>query len=179
MSAIRRFQRGRDVTAITIIPQDVSSAGVLQNTAFSGFTTGGSLLGRCDGITIRNRLNAEVIMSVDDVLVNNVPLTEEYSIELREILTQKTGTGGVAVSATDYEPMLPRMFNERDGSTGASKWDYFKITVAKGGKSYTIYGLKQELNDSVQGSGKQVATMSLLPVNVNFDSSGVASLTYA
>ncbi len=179
MSAIKRFQRGRDVTAITIIPQDVSAAGALTATSFSGFNAGGSLLGRCDGITIRNRLNSEVIMSVDDVLVNNVPITEEYSIEVREILTQKTGSGGIAASATDYEPMLPRLFNERDSGTGASKWDYFKITVTKGGKSYTIYGLKQELNDNVQGSGKQVASMTLLPVNVNFDGSGAASLAYA
>ena len=175
MAAIRRFLRGRDTMAITIVPQDVSAAGVLTTTATTADNSV-SLIGRCDGIRIMNRLTSEVIMSVDDILENNVPLTEGYSIELTEILTQKTGTGGVAASAVNYEPALPYLYNKR--TSGVSTYDYFKITVTKGANQYVVYGLKQELSDGVNGQGKQIATMSLLPVNVNFDASGVASIVY-
>lgn len=174
MAAILRYLTGNKTTVITITAQDVSAAGVLTDTASS---TGTLTSGRCDGLNIVGRLNSDLVMSIDDTITNHVGMFTDYQFDLTEILVQKTGTGGVTASATNYEPILPYLFYK--AASGTSTYEYFKIVVTKGGKTYTLYGIKHELSDGVNGQGKQVARMSLLPVNTNFDASGVLSLAYS
>jgi hypothetical protein len=176
MPAIKQFLRGRDVTQLDIVPQDQSAAGVLSTTATSADALA-SLLGRFKSLTIRNRVNSEIIMSVDDIIENNVPITTGYTFEMTEILTKKTGTGGMATSSTNYEPVLPYLFNKL--TSGVSTYDYFKVTFLAGGKTTVLYGLKQELSYGKTAQGEETATMSFLPVNGNFDASGTASIAYS
>lgn len=173
MAAILQYLRGRDTTAITITAQDVSATGVLSNTTSA---TGELIGGRCDGISIQVKQNSESIMAINDIIENNVPISIGYTISLTEILVNRSGTGGIASSAINYEPILPYLFNH--AASGTSTYQYFKITIDKGGKEYIVYGLKQSLDDGVRSQGKQTCSMTLVPVNVNFDASGMASIEY-
>lgn len=177
MSAIRQFLRGRDVTQLDLVPQDVSATGVMTTTATATDAVA-SLLGRFKSLTIRNRINSEIIMSVDDIIENNVPITSGYTFEVTEILTKKSGTGGLAASAANYEPVLPYLFN-KGGGTNTSTYDYFKVTFVAGGKTTVLYGVKQEISYGKTSQGEETCTMSFLPVNTNFDASGTASIVYS
>ncbi|MBI1332700.1 MAG: hypothetical protein GC165_07450 [Armatimonadetes bacterium] len=165
MASVLRYLRGRDTTVLTITAQDVSVAGVLSDTVGGS----GSLIGgRLDGCRIGGHNVTDMIMAVDDTVENNVPLYTSFNIEVSEILTQKTGTGGIALGdAANYEPLLPYLFWK--APSGTSTYTYFKITITKGGKTYTVYGVKDSITDGVSGQGKQVVTMTLKPVNPNFD----------
>lgn len=173
MAGILKYLRGRDTTTISITAQDVSSAGLLTDTSSA---TGSLVGGRCDSVRVTCRNNTEMIMGVDDIIENHVSIYIGYTIELTEILTQKVGTGGLGAT-TNYEPILPKLFYTTP--SGNSTYEYFKIVVTKGGKTYTLYGLKQDISDGVTSGGKQTATMSLVPVNVNYDGSGTASIAYS
>jgi hypothetical protein len=162
MAAIRNFLRGRDLTACTIDPCTVAATGVI--TVVTG--SGASFRTLLDSVKITQRVTTEMIMSVDDIIENNVVLYDGYDIEITEILTRKTATGG----GGPYEPKLPVLYY--------GGWDYFRLTLSKGGKTYVVYGVRQSLDDGVTGQGKQTATMRLNAVNVNVDNSGVASIAY-
>lgn len=158
MAAIRKWLVGKNLTTITIAPCTVAADGVIT------VGTAKSLAGRCEGVSIRARAVTDQIMSVDDVIANNVVLYEDYEINIREILTQKT-----ALSGNNYEPVLPLQYYTAD---------IFKIIAIKGGKTWTVYGIRSQLDDTHEGMGKQTSSMTLLPVNVNVDATGVASITY-
>lgn len=155
MGAIKRWLTGKNLATAMIVPCTVNSAGVITE------GTGKSLLGRCEGLSIRHRTVTDQIMSVDDIIANNVVLYDDYTITIKEILTQKTGS--------TYEPALPSLYYTAD---------LFKITIAKGGKQYVIYGIRSEMDDSHEGHGKQTSSMTLVAVNVNADNSGLFSITY-
>lgn len=147
--------------AVALIePCAVNADGVITVTTANGR----SLKGRCESIRIRHRLNTDMIMSVDDTLENHVALYEGYVVELREIQTVKTAT-----VAGGYENVLPSMYYQAD---------YFRVTLSKGGKTYVVYGIRSDMDDGIEGQGRQTTSLTLLPVNVNVDASSTASVAY-
>lgn len=158
MSAKRNWTRGRDTSYFQLEPCTVAATGILT------VATGKSLLGRFEDVRIQNRLVADMIMSVDDTIANNVPLYDDYSVTITEIKASKTATVGGG-----YEPIIPALFYA---------YDYFKLTLASGGKQYTCYLLRGEMSDGVAGPGKQTISASFSPVNVNIDASSTASIAY-
>lgn len=162
MGAVRRYLLGRHTTKISIIPCTINASGVI--TLGTEYSLRG---GRCRGLQIRPRNATEMVMGVDDVLENHESLYDGYTVEVSELLVQKTGAG---TGVTAYEPILPALYY------GGS--DVFKITLAKGGKEWNVYGLRESLSDGVDGQGQQIATMSFLPKNVNLDASGTPSIVY-
>jgi len=151
MSAIKQFLTGRGTTAVTIHPCTVDAAGTLT------VGTGNSLVGRTESVKITATNTTDVIMSVDDVVENHVSLYDGYTIELSEILVYKVGS---------LAPVLPAQF------FGAN---YFKVVITKGGVTYTLFGLRQRLEDGINGAGKQVSSLTLVPVSVTGD----FSISYA
>lgn len=156
MSAIRNWLLGKHTTVIDIKPCTVNAG-----TGAITVGTAASLRGRANSIRIRHRANTEMIVSVDDVVENHVVLMDGYVVELSEILTVKTGTS--------YQPVLPVMFYTAD---------LFQVTFTRGGKTTVVYGVRSEMDDGITGQGKQDASLTLLPVNVNVDNSGTASIAY-
>lgn len=161
MSAIRNWTRGRDTSFFTLEPCTVAATGILT------VVTGKSLLGRFEDVRIQYRTVTDMIMSVDDVIANNVVLYDDYTVTITEKKASKTGSVGGG-----YEPILPGFF------FNATRYDYFKLTLAAGGKQYVIYLVRGELTDGVAGPGGQSITASFSCANVNIDASSTASLLY-
>lgn len=137
MTAIPIWLLGKHVTAVTVTPQTVSTAGVLTPS-----TPVETLVGFWDEIDITSENTLENIQSADQRRDNNVITGTGTTVRVVEIL--KTNDS----SATPTN-LLATLFY---GSA-----DYYQVTLTRGGRSFSFYGVARSYNEGYR-RGKSVAT---------------------
>lgn len=140
MATIPLWLRGRDIPGggtFTITPQSVNaSTGVLSNAASAT-----SMVGHWDDVAIDSTPETEEISSADATRQNDVILKERTEITITEIL-KRAGTNILAAAFTGY--------------------DYFYVTLTRGGQTWGFYGLRGAYNESIskgKSTGRGVFTM--------------------
>ena len=137
MPDIPNWLIGKHVTAFTITPQTVGTAGALSD------GTSQSLVGQLDEIQYSYNAQAEEINALDSTRENNVIITKGNGLRLTEIL-KKIGTN-VLASASNIS-------------------DVQKVIFTRGAQSTTLYGLVTGYNETIR-RGKSVADVILSPID--------------
>lgn len=143
---IPNFLRGRHLTGVSIIPQIVGAGGVLTAVTASTLT----LTGVIDSV----RLSMSPVMSdvnaVNSPYVNNIIEADDSSIVLTEIL--RNGDS----SATPVNLLANFAYN----------YDVCQVSFTRGGRAWSMYGIRGAFSDGVTQRGKNVAELTLHQVDV-------------
>ena len=134
-----------------------------------------SMVGRLDRAALRMRLVNEEISALDAVQENHVWLRTSNSLELTEILDNfSTADGTTGGNVLAY--MTNKMVG--DAVTAASNNRLIKVTILRGGKTFTYYGIIEGYEEGYE-RGKNVGTMTLNVVATLNNGSAVMNPDYA
>lgn len=122
MAKITVFARGRDVTNLTIVPQNVAADGTLSPQSTSVLT------GLLDNVTIDTNPEQVEISALDAVRQQMYILKEANSVTLTEIL-----------QAGGSSPNVLRAF--------ANNYDVGQFTATQGGKTWAFYGRRGQYTE--------------------------------
>lgn len=152
MANIPIFQTGQFLSAITLTPQTVSSAGVLGDT-----TPVQNFIAIIDGNDIGLDKIQEEISPISANIENAVPIID--SISMRLTLLKADAVSGVHDTSTN---MFQQFINSIKNNVG----DYFKLVYTNGtaGGSQelvTVFGILEELTEGIHGKGRQTITMTM------------------
>ncbi len=142
--SVPRYLLGRHLTAVTFTPQTVAANGTLSD------GTPITLTAVMDSLGLSLQANTEEISAVNSARQNNVGLDDGASLSLSIIRVN---------NGTDPAPLR----------TAVGTNDIFKVAYTEGtgtsAKVVTGYYQRSSYEDGIQGKGKQIATLSLIPVD--------------
>lgn len=141
MPTIPKFLEGTDLTAVTIYPQTVGTAGALTDASTKALTT------VVDSIQLNLTPVLENINTVTSPRANNVVIEDDGSLSLSIIEVN---------NASDPDPL----------GLVVKTNDYFKCVFTKGTQAgsiqtWTGYFSRGNYSQGVQGKGKQIASLEL------------------
>lgn len=135
-NTIRKFLRGRDLTAVTITPETESGGTLTDGTPVS-------LSGHCRSVRLSYQKNTENIMSVEDTHENHVPIYDGFTVTVTELVL-------LAGSALPADVMT---------------YDYYKIQWTQGANLVTAWGVCTGFDMGVDGQGSQTITATFSAIN--------------
>lgn len=146
MATIPVPQLGKDLTAVALIPQAVSAAGVLSD------GTSVNLLAKMRGLRLSTTVERTEINAMNTTRQNEVILSTGRSLSLDIFLVN---------NGTDPNPL----------ETAIESADYFKVTWTVGSatgsiEAYTFYGVRGSLELNLEGRGEHIASLELGPVDI-------------
>lgn len=146
MATLPLPQKGSHLTSVVLTGQLVSTAGVLSDSTVSA-----TLSAVIDGLNEEYNVNTEEISALNSTRQNNVILDEGANLTFQVF---KVNNGSTPTA-------LRNLYNS---------FDYFKAAWVEGTggsqETKTGYGLRGGLTTGFQGKGKQIASLTLLPVDV-------------
>lgn len=149
------YLRGKHLTSVVLTPVTVGTAGAVTDVTASAAT----LTTVMDSLALELSANLEEISAVNATRQNNVVLDDGHRLSLSILEVN---------NAADPSPLAALMFTH----------DYFKAVYVKGtgasARTITGYFHRENYNDGIQGKGRQIATLTLAPVDL-----GTASITRA
>ena len=137
---------GRHLTYFRITAQSVAADGTLSDATTS------DVLAQLDGSSLQGQPEHEEINAMNTTRRNMVVISEGDSLSLNIF---KVNNGD------DPNPLFD-LWNQ---------YDYYKViwhegTASGSVQTCTYYGVRGDLDTSIQGRGKQIATLSMLPCDI-------------
>jgi hypothetical protein len=139
---------GRHVSSVTVRWQTPDANGLLGN----GTSTTQTITGIIDGVEIQGTNQTETINNLTSTRENEVVIESADSIVLTEIMRDGINAANVNVLAAIW--------------TNADSADYCLVTIARGGNSFTFYGLMSDYSESIR-KGKNTARMTFQMIDID------------
>lgn len=150
-STIAKYQKGVNLTAITLTVQTVAADGTLSDgTAYA-------LTAEIEEVDLGLTKNLEEVSPVNATFENYHPVIDSFQLRLNVLTVNDT---------SDPNELALAYWNN----------DYFKLVYVVGTETgsietITLYCVGEDLSTGVKGKGRQIATLTLRPILT----SGVAS----
>jgi hypothetical protein len=139
---------GRHVTSVTARWQTPDANGLLGN----GTSSVQTITGIVDGVEIQGTNQTETINNLTSFRENEVVIESADSIVLTEIMRDGINVANVNVLAALW--------------MNADSADYCLVTLARGGNSFTFYGMMSDYSESIR-KGKNVARLTLQMADID------------
>ena len=142
--AAKLWLLGKHLTQLTVYTGSRGTDGTISWTAATLLS--GVMLGQVDYIRVSDQRMLDMIASVDDVYAHYELTLLDSSLVVGEILQKKAAEGSILAAV-------------------AQAATYVKVVFVRGNGTYTYLGIIQGFNDGVTSAGKNVAEMTLKPIN--------------
>lgn len=141
MASIPVWMLGKHLTAVTIYPQTIGTAGALTDASTKALTA------VIDSLSLSISPNLENINAVNVNRANNVVIEDDVSLNLSIIEVNNTGDPSVLGTVVLSNDVFRCVFTKGTATGSQATW-----------QTYASRGNYQE---GVQGKGKQIATLEL------------------
>lgn len=128
---------GRSIIACAVTPCTLNYDGTITE------GTGGTLLGRIDGVSQVSNADVEDISPLDSLNKNYVKTAQETTFTLSEIMQE---------GADGYVNFLNNL---------ADGYDYVKVTLSRANRAYTFYGIITNYTENIRSKGKVVSELEV------------------
>lgn len=147
MATIPLWVTGRQITNLQIIPQNISSVGLLSP------ATAVPLTGVLENIMLRNQPEEAEISPLDATATNDVILKDSQTLELTELLQNAPAPGTGANALAHF----------------SQNWNYGQFTVTRGGNTWSFYGQRSTFSDGGdKGVWKSTLTLKMVGIPATY-----------
>ena len=166
MANSRQLASGRHLTAFHLILQTINSDGSLAGGTDFKLTEKSSFTGYLEDVEFDVEQNVDDGTVLGSPIDNDIPTTYRHSLTLTEPLRYNSG----ANVGNQLAEAITNAATNGDGTVGTP---FCKLTLARGGKTWTFYSVMRTYRESYR-KNKFVGVMTLSVTDV-----GTANPTYA